>query len=90
MKCNNLNPGMATVVTTVSNEANSRIQVRMDMFQTALTLATDKMSHHSQAREEAVHVCGIMLAEKCDNNLEQRINVRFCVKIDKSASETLQ
>jgi len=24
-----------------------------------------------------------------DKNLEQRINIKFCVKIDKSASETL-
>jgi hypothetical protein len=25
----------------------------------------------------------------CDKNLEQRINIKFCVKIGKSASETL-
>jgi len=27
--------------------------------------------------------------EISDENLEQRINIKFCVKIDKSASETL-
>jgi hypothetical protein len=45
--------------------------------------------HIRQAAEEAVIVRSILLAGKWDKNLEQRINNNFCVKIGKSASETL-
>jgi late competence protein required for DNA uptake (superfamily II DNA/RNA helicase) len=39
---------------------------------------------------EIVHVHGILLMKKMsDKNLEQRINIRCCVVIGRSASETL-
>jgi hypothetical protein len=47
------------------------------------------MSRSFPSSREVVCVRVILLAEKCDKNLEQRINIKFCVKIGKSASETL-
>jgi hypothetical protein len=44
----------------------------------------------SQAAEEVVHVHGILVGGKMsDKNLEQRISIKFCSKIGKSASERL-
>jgi hypothetical protein len=54
------------------------------MFKLCLHVPQAKWVVRSQAAEEEVHICGMLLAEKMsDKNLEQGINIKFCVKIGK-------
>jgi hypothetical protein len=79
---------MAPVCRWVLSQANSCTQAQLDMFQLAFTRATDQMSHSFQCSRGSSmclwHTIGRKISVK---NLEQWINIKFCVKYDKSASE---
>jgi hypothetical protein len=60
------------------------------MFQLAFTQATDQMSPSFPSSRGSVTCPWYTVGGKiCDMNLEQHINIKFCVKIGKSASEML-
>jgi len=72
------------------SQANSCIEARLDMFQLALTWATDQMSRSFLSSRGSSTCPWYTVGRKMsDKNLEQRINIKFCVKIGKNASETL-
>jgi hypothetical protein len=60
------------------------------MFELAFTLATDQMSR-SFPSSRGSSTCSLYTVDgkMSDKNLEEGINIKFCVKIYKSASETL-
>jgi hypothetical protein len=60
------------------------------MFQLAFTRATDQMSRSCpSSRGSSIYPWYTVGGKMIDKNLEQRINIKFCVKISKSASEML-
>jgi hypothetical protein len=60
------------------------------MFQLGFTCTTDQMTHSSQSsRGSSTCPWYTVGGKKSDKNLEQRINIKFHVKIGKSASEKL-
>ena len=72
------------------SKANSRIQAPLDMFQLAFTQATDRMSPSFPSSRGSITCLWYTVGGNIsDTNLEQRINIKFCVKIGKSASEML-
>jgi len=74
----------------VLSKANSRIQAPLDMFQLAFTQATDRMSPSFPSSRGSITCLWYTVGGNIsDTNLEQRINIKFCVKIGKSASEML-
>jgi len=73
----------------VLSQANSCTQARLDMFQLAFTLATYQMSRSfPSSRGSSTCPWYTVGGRVSDKNLEQRIN-KFCVKIGRSAIETL-
>jgi hypothetical protein len=59
------------------------------MYQLASNWAADKMSRSFLSSRGSSNCPWYTVGGKMsDNNLEQRINIKFCVKIVKSASET--
>jgi len=74
----------------VLSQAKSCTQAHLDMFQLAFTLATDQMSFSFPSSRGSSTCPWYTVGRKMsDKNLMQRINIKFCVKIGKSASETL-
>jgi len=60
------------------------------MFQLAFTQAKDQMNYSFLSSRGSSMCPWYMVGRKMsDKNLEQQINIKFCVKICKSASETL-
>jgi hypothetical protein len=76
-------------VAGVLSQANSCTQAHSDMFQFAFTRAIDQMSRSSPSSRGSSGPWYTVSGKMSDKNLEQRINIKFCVKIGKSASETL-
>jgi len=74
----------------VLSKANSCTQAPLDMFQLAFTQATDQMSPSFPSSRGSITCPWYTVGGNIsDTNLEQRINIKFCVKIGKSASEML-
>jgi len=74
----------------VLSQANSCTQARLDMFQLAFTWGTDQISlSFPSSRGSSTCPWYTVGGKSSDKNLEQRINIKCCVKIDKSVSETL-
>jgi len=70
--------------------SNSCTQARLYMFQLAFTWATDQMSRSFPSSRGSITCPWYTVGGKMsDKNLEQRISIKFCVKIGKSAIETL-
>jgi len=74
----------------VSSKTNSCTQAPLDMFQLEFTQATDQMSPSFPSSRGSITCPWYTVGGNIsDTNLEQRINIKFCVKIGKSASEML-
>src|SRR5258705_7678819 len=60
------------------------------MFQILRVKSTGQLSHSVPSSSgNSTCPCYTVGGKMSDRNLEQRINIKFCVKIGKSASETL-
>jgi hypothetical protein len=81
---------MAAACPLSDKSGNSCTQARLDTFLLAFTWATDKMSCSFPSNRGSGtcprHSVGRNMSDK---NLEQWINIEFCVKIGKSSCETL-
>jgi hypothetical protein len=67
-----------------------KTQAHLEVFQHAYKRATDQMNHSIPSSKGS----GMCLryadgGKMSDKNLEQKTNIKFCVQIGKSASETL-
>jgi hypothetical protein len=67
---------------------SSEAKTHLDMFQLAFTRATEQTSHlFPSSRGSSTYLWYTAGGKLSDKNLEQRINIRFCVKISRSASD---
>jgi hypothetical protein len=83
-------PEWSQRVAVVFSQANSFTQARLDMFKLAFRRVTDQMSRSSPSSNgSSTYPWYIFGGKMSDEHPEQRINIKFCVKIGKSASEML-
>jgi hypothetical protein len=81
---------MATAFTGVLSQANSGTQARLDMFQFEFSSATDQTNcPFPSIRGSSTCPWYNVGGKMSDKNPKRRINIKFCVKIGKSANETL-
>jgi hypothetical protein len=90
IQCDNLIPEMDTVCHRGDESANLCTQTSLGMFQRVSTWNTDQMGHPLPSSRGSSTCLRYTVGRKMsDKNLEQQINIKFCVKIGKVATASL-